>query len=101
MVNGPYHLIRLPSWYQTSGIRSVMNSNLFLHLQFTKMKKTVVIFLLFVLNEAQGQMYFQRRFNLSATPNLRNERFNGGIITKLNYDAANPYFYVGLGTSNV
>lgn len=56
---------------------------------------------LFFLTAVQAQ-YFQQRYNYDyATPKLRNERLNSGIVTAANFINFNPtYFYnVGIGTS--
>ncbi|MEI6946527.1 T9SS type A sorting domain-containing protein [Paraflavisolibacter sp. H34] len=70
------------------------------------MKKVItVLFLSLLLNEATAQnvvRFFQHRFNLNYTsPQLRDEQFNSGIVTRYNYPNANDdrYFYVGIGTS--
>lgn len=65
------------------------------------MKSLCTIAFIFLVATAQAQ-YFQHRYNLDfATPALRNERLNSGIITRANYIANNPlnYYHVGIGTS--
>ncbi|PSR53690.1 hypothetical protein AHMF7605_09205 [Adhaeribacter arboris] len=65
------------------------------------MKTVFTIILLLIFHLAQGQVrYFQREFNLNyVTPLYRHERLNGGIRTHFNFDANNPYYFVGIGTS--
>jgi hypothetical protein len=64
------------------------------------MKKLLTICCLFLLNALQAQ-YFQQRYNLNyAVPKLRDERFNSGLISRVNYINFSQNFYnVGIGTS--
>lgn len=65
------------------------------------MKKIFTIIGLFALTSVHAQ-YFQWRFNLDyTTPQLRDERFNSGIVTRLNYIAGVPanFYHAGIGTS--
>ena len=65
------------------------------------MKNSITIMFLMVLNIAQGQ-YFEQTNNLDyLVPLLRNERFNAGIKTSVNYIAATPafFYHASIGTS--
>src|SRR4051794_15203282 len=64
------------------------------------MKNILIIICLLAQFFAQGQKYFQLKFNLNYTTQaFRNDRFNGGILTRENYAAGNSYYYSAVGTS--
>ena len=65
------------------------------------MKNLFTFILLLAVSMVQAQ-YFQQRFNLNyATPKLRNERCNSGIVTRVNYAGGNPalHYFASIGTS--
>lgn len=65
------------------------------------MKTLFTAMFLFILSLTQAQ-YFQHRFNLNYNvPLLRNERFNSGIKTTVNFIGGNPanFYYAAIGTS--